>query len=303
LRIEFRNAAENQGHIETFYCDGELSRDDFLSTSAEDGKKRPLEMAAFRHFIVKEREGRLFETQKQFLRDMANEQHLNFNPAVLAALLPQAMAFTNRESFDNFIRDFVLPGDQLDVDNVVASYKSFLAFEGDLKELRDQKTRLESIKGLFGAYTDAKRDQVVARWLAAELTHAHAVVVAREKEEKLKMEKEAFAKEEERIAILEKLIAERKSEIEQLNNLIKASPAVTSFSLSKDEIKPSSRKSKVFALLAREWKTRSATASAWRASGGTKCWPRLWRTNRTCACWMLPSNDSKAARRTTARRL
>ena len=54
------------------------------------------------------------------------------------------MAFTNRKSFDSFIRDFVLPGDQLDVGNVVASYKSFLAFEGDLENLRDQKTRLES---------------------------------------------------------------------------------------------------------------------------------------------------------------
>jgi uncharacterized coiled-coil protein SlyX len=224
LRIEFRNTAENQGRIESYCCDGELSRDDFLSVSAEDGKKRPLELAAFRHFIVKQREGRMFETQTQFLRDMANEQHLNFNPAVLAGLLPQAMAFTNRESFDSFIRDFVLPGDQLEVDNVVASYKSFLAFEGDLKDLRDQQTRLEAINQLFGAYMDAKRDQIVARWLAAELNHGHAVAVAREHEEKLKKEKEVFAKEEERIAALEKLIAGRKTEIEQLNNLIKASP-------------------------------------------------------------------------------
>jgi len=224
LRIEFRNAAENQGHIESFYCDGEVSRDDFLSTTPEDGKKRPLELAAFRHFIVKEREGRLFETQKQYLRDMANEQHLNFNPAVLAALLPQAMAFTNRESFDSFIRDFVLPGDQLDVDNVVASYKSFLAFEGDLKELRDQKTRLEAINKLFGAYTDAKRDQIVARWLTAELSHGHAVAIAREKEEKLKAAQAEFSKEEERITALSKLIASRQSEIEQLKNLIRTTP-------------------------------------------------------------------------------
>jgi hypothetical protein len=224
LRIEFRNAAENQGHIESFYCDGAVSRDDFLSTTPEDGKKRPLELAAFRHFIVKEREGRLFETQKQYLRDMANEQHLNFNPAVLAALLPQAMAFTNRESFDSFIRDFVLPGDQLDVDNVVASYKSFLAFEGDLKELRDQKTRLEAINRHFSAYTDAKRDQIVARCLAAELAYAHATGLASEMEEKLKQEQAEYSKEGERLSALEKLIADRNGEIEQLKNLIRTAP-------------------------------------------------------------------------------
>lgn len=224
LRIEFRNAAENQGHIKAFFCDGEISRDEFLTVSPEDGKKRPLELVAFRHFVEKQREGRLFETQEQFLRDMANEQHLNFNRAVLAALLPQAMAFTNRKSFDSFIRDFVLPGDQLDVNNVVASYKSFLAYEGDLRDLHDQLKRLQAIRNLYQAHEAAKRDQVVARWLAAELTHGHAVAVAREKEEKLKKEQAEFANEEERIAALGTLIADRQSEIEQLKNLIRTTP-------------------------------------------------------------------------------
>ncbi|MFN7138588.1 MAG: ATP-binding protein, partial [Limisphaerales bacterium] len=223
LRIEFRNAAENQGHIDSFYCEGELSRDNFLAIGP-DGKKRPLELAAFRRFIEKERGGRLFETQKQYLRDMSNEQHLNFNSAVLAALLPQAMAFTNRKSFDSFIRDFVLPGDQLDVENVIASYKSFLAFESDLRDLRDQKTRLETIVTLFKAFTDAKRDQVVARWLAAELNHRHAVSVTCEKEEKLRIEEAAFATEKERITTLGNLINDRKTKIEELKNLIRTAP-------------------------------------------------------------------------------
>lgn len=224
LRIEFRNTAENQGHIDSYYCAGQLSRDDFLAISLEDKKKRPLELQAFRNFFVKERGGKIFETQKQFLRDMANEQHLNFNPAVLAGLLPQAMAFTNRESFDSFIRDYVLPGDQLDVDNVVASYKSFLAFEADLKELRDQKTRLEAIAKHFGAFMEAKRDQVVARWLAAESAHGHSLAVMREKENELIKEQEAFAKEVERITTIGDLIKERRSEIEQLKNLIRTIP-------------------------------------------------------------------------------
>jgi hypothetical protein len=224
LRIEFRNAAETQGHIKAFFCDGLLSRDDFLAVSPEDGKKRPLEFAAFRHAIEKQRDGRIFETQDQFLRDMANEQHLNFNRGVLGALLPQAMSFTNRKSFDSFIRDFALPGDQLNVGDVVASYRSFLAFEGDLKQLHDQETRLKSIGELFTAFADAKRDQVVARWIAAELTHVHATALAKEQEEKLKQEKQAFAREEARISTLEGLLKERKSEIEQLTNLIRAAP-------------------------------------------------------------------------------
>src|SRR5207253_9757583 len=86
LRIEFRNSAENQGHIDSFYCEGLMSCDDCLSTTPEDGKKRPIELAAFRHFVVNERQHRLSETQKQLLRNMANHQHLNVNPAVLRPL-------------------------------------------------------------------------------------------------------------------------------------------------------------------------------------------------------------------------
>lgn len=237
MQIVFRNAAENQGHIKTFFCDGTMSRDDFLAVSQADGKKRPVEPAAFRHFIEKERDGRLFETQEQFLRDMANEQHLNFNRAVLDALLPQAMAFTNRKSFDSFIRDFVLPGDQLDVNSVVVSYKSFLAFEGDLKNLRDQKTRLEVIKQHFDAHGNAKRDQIVARWLAAELTHQHATEVVREKQGKLDKERAEFAKETERIATLSTLITERTAEIEQLKNLIRTTPGGETYLFIKEQNK------------------------------------------------------------------
>ncbi len=224
LRVEFRNAAENHGHIRAFFCDGALSRDDFLSIRTEDGKKVVKEFSEFRQLIEKEREGRLFETQEQYLRDMANEQHLNFNRGVLAALLPQAMSFTNRKSFDGFIRDFVLPGDQLNVADVVACYKSFLAFERDLRELRDQEIRLKSIRDLFAAHVTGRRDQVVALWLAAELAHAHSAAEVRDREDKLAAEKSVFATEQARLTELSQIIERQKGVIEQLKNLIRTTP-------------------------------------------------------------------------------
>jgi hypothetical protein len=224
LRVEFRNAAESQGKVTPFFCDAALNRDDFLAVSPEDGKKRPLELAAFRRLVEKERGGRLFETQTQYLRDMANEQHLNFNATVLAALLPQAMSFTNRKSFDNFIRDFVLPGDQLNVDDVVSSYKSFQAYEDDLRKLHDQLKRLQAIHDLHQTHTAAKLDQVVARWLAAELGHAHAASQVQEQETKLAKEKAEFAHEAERLKEVDRLIGAQKNEIEQLKSLIRTAP-------------------------------------------------------------------------------
>jgi len=118
----------------------------------------------------------------------------------------------------------VLPGDQLDVENVVASYKSFLSFEADLKELRDQKTRLEAINKHFVAYTNAKRDQIVARWLAADLTHQNALAVMRDKEAELQREQNAYAEEEKKTKALGERIETRKGDIEQLKNLIRTIP-------------------------------------------------------------------------------
>lgn len=208
LRIEFRNTAENQGHIKPFVCCGPLAKADFL-----DADRRPLEMAAFRHLIEKERDGRLFETQEQYLRDMANEQHLNFNRGVLSSLLPQAMSFTNLKSFDEFCRRFILPDDKLNVADVVASYRNFKAYENDLRELFDQQMRLETIRDLHRNHADATRDRVVARWLAAQLAHEHAADCVHEQEEKLVKEKAAFATEEARICELDNLIQERRSQI------------------------------------------------------------------------------------------
>ena len=219
LRIEFRNTAENQGHVKPFVVYGPLTKADFLNA-----ERRPLEAAEFKHLVEKDRDGRLFETQDQYLRDMANDQHLNFNRAVLSSLLPQAMSFTNLKSFDEFCRRFILPDDKLNVADVVASYRNFQAYENDLRALFDQQTRLETIRDLDRDYTAAVRDRVVARWLASELAHQHAADCVREQVEKLEIQKRAFATEEMRIGDLDKLIGERRSLIKSEEAALKELP-------------------------------------------------------------------------------
>ena len=219
LRIEYRNPSENQGHVRAFYCDGALTKADFL-----DGERRPLETAAFKRFIEKERDGRLFETQEQYLRDMATERHLNFNRNVLSSLLPNAMSFTNLKSFDEFCRRFILPGDKLNVEDVVASYRNFQAYERDLRELREQLDRLTQISDLHRQHTEATRDRTVARWLAAALAHEHAAGLVAECKVRLTHLKAEFAKEEARIAELDRTIPDRKNEIKQAHAAIYQMP-------------------------------------------------------------------------------
>lgn len=218
LRMEFRNAVENQGRVLPFYCDGSLNKADFL-----DAARRPLEHAAFRLFIEKEREGRTFETQEQYLRDMAGHTHLNFNRAVLSSLLPTAMSFTNLKSFDEFCRRFILPGDRLDVSDVVASYRNFQAYERDLRELRDQLERLTAICRLDTQHAQAERDRLIAGWLTADLAQNHAQTRVGECETRLAQLRADFAREASRMAELADLIGQRGEELKQLQALIAGS--------------------------------------------------------------------------------
>ena len=215
LRIEFRNTAENQGHVKPFVVFGPVTKAEFLNA-----ERRPLEAAEFKHLVEKDRDGRLFETQDQYLRDMANDQHLNFNRAVLSSLLPQAMSFTNLKSFDEFCRRFILPDDKLNVADVVASYRNFKAYENDLRVLFDQQRRLEAIRDLHRDQTTAVRDRIIARWIGSELTRDHASALVRGREDKLKGVKAEFAKEEARISELGEWIRKAQTEHQQLQALI-----------------------------------------------------------------------------------
>ena len=215
LRVEFRNTAETQGHIRPFICPSSLSKADFL-----DADRRPLEAAAFRKLIDKQRGGRLFETQEQYLREMAGETHLNFNRAVLGALLPQAMSFTNLKSFDEFCRRFILPDDKLNVGDVVASYRSFLAYERDLRELFEQQQRLEAIRDLHALHTASLRDRLVARRLAAELAREHAAAFVRDEEKTLARHQSAYAREAARLAELDELVRKTREERDRAQALI-----------------------------------------------------------------------------------
>src|SRR6185437_6506879 len=144
LRVEFASAAEAHGKITPFFVPVALVRSDFLHPD-----KRPLDYAAFKA-LVEGREGRLYsEGLDAYLRDMAQPTHLNFDRAVLRALLPTAMSFTFLKSFNEFARNFILPADKLDVSDVTASYRTFIRYEEDLRLLDDQFQKLKAIRDTF----------------------------------------------------------------------------------------------------------------------------------------------------------
>lgn len=223
LRFEFRNTAENDGVTTPFHCPGALSREDFLAISPEDGKQRPRTLADFKAFI-ESRGGRTFSSSREYLRDMANPSHLNFNKDVLERLLPSAMSFTNLKSFDDFCRRFVLPGEAVPVEDVVASYRDFESYERELRELRAQLERLLRIRTLATTHREAGRDRDVAKYLAAETAWEHAASDVATMEKRLAELRAAFAEDEQRLAELAELSKQAAERREQLLALLNESP-------------------------------------------------------------------------------
>jgi uncharacterized protein YPO0396 len=219
LRIEFTSTAEAHGKVTPFFIPVSFTRGHFLDT-----EKRPLDYSAFKA-LAESREGRLYtEGLDAYLRDMAQPTHLNFDRAVLRALLPTAMSFTFLKSFNDFARNFILPADKLDVSDVTASYRTFLGYERDLNNLNDQFEKLKAIRDTFTRLTDLRRDRVLARYLEAQLRHEHAAEQLQADEERLAKLKAENAGEEKRLAELVELLERGRAESKKIDALIGETP-------------------------------------------------------------------------------
>lgn len=219
LRIEFTSAAEAHGKVTPFFIPAALTRGDFLHPD-----KRPLDYPAFKAF-AESREGRLYpEGLDAYLRDMAQPTHLNFDRAVLRALLPTAMSFTFLKSFNDFARNFILPADKLDVSDVTASYRTFLGYERDLNDLNDQFEKLKAIRDTFTRLTELRRDRTLARYLEAQLRHEHAAEQLQADETNLETLRKDYATEEARLKQLDTKIPELQRQIDGLKAAINETP-------------------------------------------------------------------------------
>ena len=222
LRIEFRNAAENEGQVTPFCCPAVLEREDFLSVSPEDGKSRTRSLAEFKS-LIDAKAGRVYASSREYLRDMANPSHLNFNKEVLERLLPSAMSFTNLKSFDDFCRQFVLPGEAVPVEDVTSSFRDFESYERELRELRAQLDRLLRIRGLATTLREAERDRDVASYLTAEHAWEHAAADVAVMAARLAKLREEYAEDEARLVELTELTTEAQLQREQRTALLNES--------------------------------------------------------------------------------
>ena len=222
LRFEFRNTTENDGNCIPFFCPEPLERADFLTVAHDDGKSRTRTLAEFKA-MIEQHGGRLFSSSREYLREMANPKHLNYNKEVLERLLPSAMSFTNLKSFDDFCRQFVLPGESVPVDDVISSFRDFESYERELRELRSQLEQLSRIRECAQTRDQATRDRDVATYLAAEHAWEQARVDVGIMRTRLDQLRADFAEDEARLIELDTLCADAQAGREHAATLLNES--------------------------------------------------------------------------------
>jgi hypothetical protein len=234
LRFEYHNTTETEGVTTPFFCPAALERSDFLTVS-DDGKQRPSPLVNFKQFIDS-KGGRLFSSTREYLRDMANPSHLNFNKEVLHRLLPSAMSFTNLKSFDDFCRQFVLPAEAVDVDAVITSFRDFQSYEKELADLKAQLERLQKIRTFSLELFEAERDRDVASYLNAEYGWKYSTQEVSSTKIRLEKLREDHSEDEQRFNELVGLIEESNSRREYLNTLLNESSEGRLFKRLTDDI-------------------------------------------------------------------
>lgn len=154
LRIEFDSAAQNQASKRHgFVINGRMNKEDWI-----DGFDYPLDFSAFRE-IVQDGDGRVFDTMDGYRREMSLTKHLNFDRETLDYLLPAAMSFTFLDNFNKFCKNYVLPPDEVRIQEVRDSYHAFLSLRRELSSMKHQLTLLENIRTDFSTHKQALTDR------------------------------------------------------------------------------------------------------------------------------------------------
>ncbi len=107
---------------------------------------------------------------------------------------------------------------------MTASYRTFLAYERDLKALDDQFQRLKEIRDTFQQLSELRKKALLTQYLEAKLYHEHSEELLATQEEELAAAQKSFAGETQRLRQLDEEIPELRSRIDSLKAAINASP-------------------------------------------------------------------------------
>ena len=189
-RIEYEGPTAKARTI-WFTVPTRLEGEDFLGQDLVSDSLQFLTEDEFRVHVKRELGGEIFDRQTTYLEEMGSRSHLGFDRKQMNKTLPNSMAFQPVESFEKFIREYLLEQALPDVATVRSSVDAHRRAQDRLEKMRDQHERLTRIGERHHAWLEARRESALFRHLRDALSHEER----REKLEKCRAELNALRQE------------------------------------------------------------------------------------------------------------
>lgn len=179
-RIEFEGPTARPRTL-WFTVPGRLEREDFLGRDLDPDALAFMAEDEFRVHVKRDLGGEVFDRQASYLDEMGSRSHLGFDRVQMNKTLPNSMAFQPVESFEKFIRDYLLEPGLPDVKAVRASVDAHRRAQERLAKMHDQHARLSRIGARHQVYRSARRDARLHSHLHDALAHLqkHEVLTAK----------------------------------------------------------------------------------------------------------------------------
>jgi len=218
-RIEFEGPTARPRTV-WFTIPNRLEQEDFLSTDLGlemNGKSLSfMSEEEFRVHVKRDLGGEVFDRQASYLDEMGSRAHLHFDRPQMNKTLPNSMAFQPVESFEKFIRDYLLEPGLPDVKAVRTSVDAHRRAQERLEKMHDQLSRLNRISDHHLAYQNAARDARLNLHVRDALAHEQKLELLEANRSRLEQLRHQNA---EHLADHEAALAERNEKDQQLSEI------------------------------------------------------------------------------------
>ncbi len=169
-RIEFEGPTAKPKTL-WFTIPTRLEKENFLTRDLDPDALAFMSEDEFRVHVKRDLGGEVFDRQGSYLEEMGTRSHLGFDRPQMNKTLPNSMAFQPVESFEKFIRDYLLEPGMPDVKAVRASVDAHRRAQERLEKMHDQHDRLKRIGAFHTEYQKARREARLHSHLIAALAH------------------------------------------------------------------------------------------------------------------------------------
>ena len=213
MRIDYPNTETQSPDEEFFRIPESLNRSDFVTSEGF-----ALNLDGFRT-LIRKKDGETYRNVTEYRKRLA--EHLNFHRETVDFLMPSAMSFSFLPRFDEFCRRYILQAEDIKIEPVQQSYRSYLRIREELDKLQDKAHRLEQTVSARKEWENSRKDADACRLLEADFQRSSVRNHVSELTRKLTDLEQRQAQQQKKFDEVSAALATKKQDLESLKNLFR----------------------------------------------------------------------------------